>query len=60
MPDSTASGHSDAPTDRPRGHVCDFLVIGSGGGGMLAAVRAHDLGLRTLVVESSDKFGGFR
>jgi 3-oxosteroid 1-dehydrogenase len=36
----------------------DFLVIGSGGGGMAAALRAHDLGMRTLVVESSEKFGG--
>lgn len=39
-------------------HSCDFLVVGSGGGGMVAALRAHDLGLSTLVVEASDKFGG--
>jgi 3-oxosteroid 1-dehydrogenase len=37
---------------------CDFLIVGSGGGGMTAALRAHDLGLRTLVIEASDKFGG--
>ena len=36
----------------------DLLIIGSGAGGMSAAIRAHDLGLRALVVESSDKYGG--
>src|ERR1700754_2699211 len=37
---------------------CDFLVVGSGGGGMTAALRAHDSGLDTLVIEASAKFGG--
>ncbi|HKP57903.1 MAG TPA: FAD-binding protein [Polyangiales bacterium] len=52
-------------TESPQGyllsgvdHSCDFLVIGSGGGGMVAALRAHDLGLDVLVIEASDKFGG--
>lgn len=36
----------------------DFLVVGSGAGGMTAAIRAHDLGLNTLVVEKTDYFGG--
>jgi 3-oxosteroid 1-dehydrogenase len=45
-------------TAEPFDHSCDFLVIGSGGGGMTAALRAHDLGLSTLVIECSDKFGG--
>jgi 3-oxosteroid 1-dehydrogenase len=39
-------------------HHCDFLIVGSGGGGMTAALRAHDSGLDTLVIEASDKFGG--
>jgi 3-oxosteroid 1-dehydrogenase len=39
-------------------HHCEFLVVGSGGGGMTAALRAHDSGLDTLVIEASDKFGG--
>jgi 3-oxosteroid 1-dehydrogenase len=52
MPETVAS---DEPHWDQR---CDFLVIGSGGGGMLAAIRAHDLGLSTLVVEASDKYGG--
>jgi 3-oxosteroid 1-dehydrogenase len=39
-------------------HKTDFLVIGSGGGGMTAALFAHDGGARVLVVEKSRKFGG--
>jgi 3-oxosteroid 1-dehydrogenase len=39
-------------------HTTDLLVIGSGGGGMVAAIVAHDRGARTLVVEKGDKFGG--
>lgn len=38
--------------------VTDFLVVGSGGGGMTAALVAHDSGARTLVVEKGKKFGG--
>jgi 3-oxosteroid 1-dehydrogenase len=36
----------------------DFLVVGSGGGGMSAALAAADAGLDTLVVEKSRNFGG--
>ena len=36
----------------------DVVVVGSGAGGLLAAVRAHDLGLRTILIEKSDRFGG--
>jgi 3-oxosteroid 1-dehydrogenase len=39
-------------------HTTDFLVIGSGGGGMTAALVAHDQGATVLVVEKSRKFGG--
>ncbi len=35
-----------------------FLVIGSGAGGLTAAIRAHDLGMKTLVVEKSRYYGG--
>ena len=31
----------------------DFLVVGSGGGGMVAALRAHDLGATTIVIEKA-------
>ncbi|AZD86955.1 3-oxosteroid 1-dehydrogenase [Pseudomonas chlororaphis subsp. aureofaciens] len=37
---------------------CDVLVIGSGAGGMTAALRAHDVGLNTLLIEKSAEYGG--
>lgn len=36
----------------------DFLVVGSGGGGMTAALVAADAGLDTLVIDKSRHFGG--
>ena len=36
----------------------DVLVVGSGGGGMTAALAADAFGLDTLVVEKSPQFGG--
>jgi len=39
-------------------HEVDFLVVGSGGGGMTAALAAHDAGLSTLVVEKAKMYGG--
>jgi 3-oxosteroid 1-dehydrogenase len=39
-------------------HEVDFLVVGSGGGGMAAALAGADLGLDTLVIEKGRKFGG--
>jgi 3-oxosteroid 1-dehydrogenase len=36
----------------------DVVVCGAGAGGMLAAVRLHDLGLRALVIEKSSRYGG--
>ena len=36
----------------------DVLVVGSGGGGMTAALKADAEGLETLVVEKSPQFGG--
>ncbi len=38
--------------------TCDVLVVGSGAGALLAANRAHDLGLSVIVVEKSDRYGG--
>ena len=38
--------------------ACDVLVVGSGAGGMLSALRAHDLGLSTVLIEKSDRYGG--
>jgi succinate dehydrogenase/fumarate reductase flavoprotein subunit len=39
-------------------HEVDVLVVGSGGGGMTAALAAAEAGLTTLVVEKSPQFGG--
>ncbi|HSC75092.1 MAG TPA: FAD-binding protein [Pseudomonadales bacterium] len=36
----------------------DFLVVGSGAGALTGAIRAHDLGLNTLIVEKSGFYGG--
>jgi 3-oxosteroid 1-dehydrogenase len=40
------------------GMDCDVLVVGSGGGALTGAYVAASEGLDTLVVESTDKFGG--
>lgn len=37
---------------------CDLLVIGSGAGGLAAAVTAAELGLEVIVVEKEPLFGG--
>lgn len=36
----------------------DLVVIGSGPGGYVAAIRASQLGLKTAIIEKDDKFGG--
>jgi 3-oxosteroid 1-dehydrogenase len=36
----------------------DVLVVGSGGGGLTAAITAHEHGANVLVVEKSDMYGG--
>jgi len=43
---------TDAPVD------CDVLVIGSGAGGLSAAVSASSLGLKVIVVEKEAVYGG--
>lgn len=39
-------------------HEVDVLVVGSGGGGMTAALKAKADGLDTLIIEKSPQFGG--
>lgn len=43
---------------RHRTLACDLLVIGSGAGGLSAAVTAAHLGLRVIVAEKDAQFGG--
>lgn len=39
-------------------HEFDLVVVGSGGGGMTAALAAVDVGLSVVVVDKGEKFGG--
>lgn len=39
-------------------HIVDVLIVGSGGGGMTAALTAQAAGLDALVIEKSSYFGG--
>ncbi|MGW0593967.1 FAD-binding protein [Streptosporangium sp. NPDC002607] len=39
-------------------HEFDLVIVGSGGGGMTAALTAHDSGLSAVVVEKGTAFGG--
>ena len=36
----------------------DVIVVGSGGAGMMAALRASHFGLKVLVIEKTSKYGG--
>jgi succinate dehydrogenase/fumarate reductase flavoprotein subunit len=36
----------------------DVIIAGSGAAGMVAAIVAHDAGLKTLLIERTDKIGG--
>src|SRR5215469_15817288 len=55
-----ASGHLSfsVPEGRRRVAKYDVAIIGSGPGGYVAAIRAGELGLRTLVVEKDPFLGG--
>jgi succinate dehydrogenase/fumarate reductase flavoprotein subunit len=50
---------SDAPVPTALPHeTVDLLVIGSGAGGLSAAVTAAHMGLKVLVIEKEAEFGG--
>lgn len=46
------------PSVQPWDHEVDFLVVGSGAGGLTAALAAADRGLRVLVIEKAAVYGG--
>ncbi len=37
---------------------CDFIAVGSGIGGLTGAIAAHDIGLKTVILEKAPKLGG--
>jgi 3-oxosteroid 1-dehydrogenase len=39
-------------------HVFDLVIVGSGAGAMTAAIRAHDLGAKVVVLEKTALYGG--
>ena len=49
---STRASHA------PSRYACDLLVVGSGAGGLSAAIRAAHGGLKVLVVDKDDHIGG--
>lgn len=54
---STSQLHNtDVTTDVAA--TTDVLIIGSGGAGLLAALRCHYHGLKPLLIEKTDKIGG--
>jgi succinate dehydrogenase/fumarate reductase flavoprotein subunit len=38
--------------------ACDVLVVGSGAGGLMAALTAVEAGLDVILIEKADKYGG--
>lgn len=48
----------DQPTLPASTHECDVLVVGSGNGGMTAALTAAAAGQQTLMIEKASFFGG--
>ncbi|WP_406385429.1 FAD-binding protein [Streptomyces sp. NBC_01618] len=52
------SAGAKAGADTSWDHEFDFVVVGSGGGGMAAALTAVDSGLSTVVIEKGKMYGG--
>jgi succinate dehydrogenase/fumarate reductase flavoprotein subunit len=50
--------HREASAKRREADTCDLLVIGSGAGGLSAAVTAAHLGMKVIVAEKDTQFGG--
>ncbi len=45
-------------TDYDSTMVTDVLVVGSGGGGLTAALMAENLGNDVMIIEKSNQYGG--
>lgn len=54
QPDGVSQGRANADCAL----TCDLLVLGSGAGGLSAAVTAAHLGLKVIVAEKDAEFGG--
>lgn len=46
------------PGDIPSGRDFDVVIVGSGAGGLIGALRAKALGLTPIILEKQDKVGG--
>ncbi len=58
VPTAVAPAHAPAPA-APQGQFdYDLVIIGSGPGGYVAAIRAGQLGMKVACVEKDPKFGG--
>lgn len=55
---AAAGSHGSAAPASASHSEPDVIVVGSGGGAMLAAIRAADNGLSVLVVEKCSQYGG--
>ena len=52
------SDAAPAPADKDSALSFDVVVIGSGPGGYVAAIKAGQLGLKTALIEKDTRFGG--